>query len=123
MGKKNPSGKDIETSLSARGSEIPSQHTAAGSALLNIWEYCHRTVEVHRANELEPLSTSGERTPCRLFARSKTRIVPARGMDRTVFKNVRLTIRHNQPSTVVSTVGEPRTEITARSRSRNRLPF
>jgi len=46
--------------------------TSVGSVLLNIWEYCHRTVEVHRANELEPLSTSGERTPlCRLFARSK----------------------------------------------------
>lgn len=30
-------------------------------------------------------------------------MVPARGMDRTVFKNVRLTIRHNQPSTVAST--------------------
>lgn len=87
-----------------------------GSALLNIWEYCHRTVEVHRANELEPLSTSGERTLCRLFARSKPGWGPRARNGSDSFQNVRLTIRHNQSSTVASTVGE-RTEITARSRS------
>lgn len=46
------------------------------SALLNVWEPCHRTIEVHRANEPEALSTRGTRPLCRLFARSKPRMAP-----------------------------------------------
>lgn len=116
--------KDIKTSLSARGNKIPSRHAhrpaLVGSALLNIWEYCHRTVEVHRANELEPLSTSGGRTPRRLFARSKPGWSPREEWIGQFFK--KCSFNNPAQSAVDGDVdGCPppsRTEITARSENR-----